>query len=123
MHFVLLAPFVVGGDLIAADQQPQRFGGVRHLHAEGFLQTEYPLAKLEKNYIKACAKGLLKVMSKMGISTQQSYRGAQIFEAIGLNRPFVEEYFTGTASRIQGVGLETIAEEAVRWHEHAPSFP
>ena len=62
--------------------------------------------KLEKNYIKAIGKGLLKVMSKMGISTQHSYRGAQIFEAIGLNSEFVDEYFTRTASRIEGVGIE-----------------
>ena len=58
-------------------------------------------------------------MSKMGISTQQSYRGAQIFEAIGLNSDFVDEYFTRTASRIEGVGLEAIAEESLRRHEHA----
>jgi glutamate synthase domain-containing protein 2/glutamate synthase domain-containing protein 1/glutamate synthase domain-containing protein 3 len=67
-------------------------------------------------YIKAINKGLLKTFSKMGISTLQSYRGAQVFEAIGLNRKFVDEYFTGTASRIEGVGLEVIAEEAARRH-------
>ena len=77
------------------------------------------LEKLHKAYVKAAVKGLLKVMSKMGISTQQSYRGAQIFEAIGLNSEFVEEFFTWTPSRIQGVGLEAIAEEALRRHEHA----
>ncbi len=77
--------------------------------------------KLQKNYIKSVNKGLLKVMSKMGISTQQSYRGAQIFEAIGLNSSFIDEFFTWTASRIEGVGLETIEEESLRWHEHA--FP
>src|SRR4029077_19746651 len=75
--------------------------------------------KLEKNFVKAVGKGLLKVMSKMGISTQQSYRGAQIFEAIGLNKTFVDEYFTWTASRIGGVGVEAIAEETLRWHELA----
>jgi glutamate synthase domain-containing protein 2/glutamate synthase domain-containing protein 1/glutamate synthase domain-containing protein 3 len=67
-------------------------------------------------YIKAVNKGLLKTFSKMGISTLQSYRGAQVFEAIGLNRKFVDTYFTGTASRIEGVGLDVIAEEAVRKH-------
>jgi glutamate synthase (NADPH) large chain len=70
-------------------------------------------------YIKAVNKGLLKTFSKMGISTLQSYRGAQVFEAIGLNRKFAETYFTGTASRIEGVGLDVIAEEAIRKHRHA----
>ncbi len=67
-------------------------------------------------YIKAVGKGLLKVMSKMGISTFQSYCGAQIFDAIGLSTDFVRRYFTGTHSKIEGVGLTEIAEEAVRWH-------
>jgi glutamate synthase domain-containing protein 2/glutamate synthase domain-containing protein 1/glutamate synthase domain-containing protein 3 len=70
-------------------------------------------------YIKAVNKGLLKTFSKMGISTLQSYRGAQVFEAIGLNRQFVDTYFTGTVSRIEGVGLNVIAEEAIRKHRHA----
>ncbi len=73
------------------------------------------------NYIKALNKGILKVMSKMGISTIQSYCGAQIFEAIGLNREFVDRYFTWTASRIGGVGLDVIAEETLRRHRQA--FP
>ena len=72
-----------------------------------------------KNYKKAVNKGLLKVFSKMGISTLQSYRGAQIFEALGLNQKFVEQYFTGTPSRIEGVGLDVIAKEAIMRHEHA----
>src|SRR5438477_5761083 len=74
-----------------------------------------------KNYIKALNKGILKVMSKMGISTLQSYCGAQIFEAVGLDRDFVDHYFTWTASRIGGVGLDVIAEEVRRRHEQA--FP
>ncbi len=65
-----------------------------------------------KNYKKAINKGLLKVFSKMGISTLQSYRGAQMFEAIGLNKALVDQYFTGTASRIEGVGLDVLAREA-----------
>ena len=73
------------------------------------------------NYLKALNKGLLKVISKMGISTIQSYRGAQIFEAIGLDKPFVDRYFTGTASRLQGVSLETVAAEALFRHRRA--FP
>ena len=72
-------------------------------------------------YIKAISKGLLKVMSKMGISTYQSYCGAQIFEAVGLSSAFVDKYFTGTSSVIEGVGLEEIAEEAVRLHRLAYS--
>ena len=69
-----------------------------------------------KNYIKAIGKGLNKVMSKMGISTYQSYCGAQIFEAIGLNSAFVARYFTGTATQVEGIGLAEVAEEAVRTH-------
>jgi glutamate synthase (NADPH/NADH) large chain len=70
-------------------------------------------------YIKAVNKGVLKVMSKMGISTLQSYRGAQIFEAIGLNEDFVSTYFTNTASRISGIGIDEIAEEVAARHRHA----
>src|SRR5205814_1799819 len=72
-----------------------------------------------KRYIKSIDKGLLKVMSKMGISTYQSYCGAQIFDAVGLKSDFVAKYFTGTATRIEGVGLADIAEEAVRRHRDA----
>jgi glutamate synthase (NADPH/NADH) large chain len=72
-----------------------------------------------KRYIKSIDKGLLKVMSKMGISTYQSYCGAQIFDAVGLKSDFVAKYFTGTATRIEGVGLAEIAEEAVRRHGDA----
>ena len=69
--------------------------------------------------MKATDKGLLKTFSKMGISTLQSYQGAQIFEAIGLNRALVERYFTGTSSRIEGVGMEVLAREALMKHEFA----
>ncbi|GFM30356.1 glutamate synthase large subunit [Novosphingobium sp. PY1] len=72
-----------------------------------------------KNYIKAIGKGIRKVMSKMGISTYQSYCGAQIFDAVGLSTEFVEKYFTGTATTIEGAGLLEIAEEAVRRHAAA----
>ncbi|HEX8809612.1 MAG TPA: glutamate synthase central domain-containing protein, partial [Xanthobacteraceae bacterium] len=72
-----------------------------------------------KRYIKSIDKGLLKVMSKMGISTYQSYCGAQIFDAVGLKSDFVARYFTGTATRIEGVGLAEIAEESVRRHRDA----
>jgi glutamate synthase (ferredoxin) len=74
-----------------------------------------------KNYIKAINKGVMKVMSKMGISTVQSYCGAQIFEAIGLNQDVIDRYFTWTSSRISGVGLDVIAEEAKARHRRA--FP
>ncbi len=72
-----------------------------------------------QHYIKALGKGLLKVFSKMGISTLQSYRGAQIFEAIGLNKQFVEKYFHGTSSRIEGIGLPILVEEARRKHAYS----
>jgi len=75
--------------------------------------------EIVKRYIKAIDKGLLKVMSKMGISTYQSYCGAQIFDAVGLRQDFVDLYFTGTHSRIEGVGLGEIAEETVRRHRDA----
>jgi glutamate synthase (NADPH/NADH) large chain len=75
--------------------------------------------EVQKNYIKAIGKGLLKVMSKMGISTYQSYCGAQIFDAVGLSTAFIEKYFTGTATTIEGSGLEEIAQETVRRHRDA----
>jgi len=80
--------------------------------------------KAVKNYIKAVVKGVLKVISKMGISTIQSYRGAQIFEAIGLSQAFVDKYFTWTASRIEGIGLDEVAEEVRLRHTRAfPPIP
>jgi glutamate synthase (NADPH/NADH) large chain len=72
-----------------------------------------------EHYLKAANKGLLKVMTKMGISTVQSYHGAQIFEAIGLNHDVIDRYFTWTASRIEGVGLDVIAQECQQRHHHA----
>ena len=77
--------------------------------------------KAVKNYIKSLNKGVLKVMSKMGISTIESYRGAQIFEAIGLNKQFVDKYFTWTASRIGGIGIDVVATEIALRHRKA--FP
>jgi len=73
----------------------------------------------EKHYIKGINKGVLKVMSKMGISTLHSYHGAQIFEAVGLNRDFVNDYFTHTATRIQGIGIDVVAEEVRKRHSYA----
>ncbi len=89
------------------------------LHRRGCYPPGVTFDTALKNYKKAINKGLLKVFSKMGISTLQSYRGAQVFEAIGLNRSLVEKYFTGTASRIEGVGLDVLAREAQAKHEHA----
>jgi glutamate synthase (NADPH/NADH) large chain len=75
--------------------------------------------KAIKNYVKAAGKGVLKVMSKMGISTVASYTGAQVFEAIGLSKELVDEYFTGTVSRLDGIGLDEIAGEVGRRHRIA----
>src|SRR4029453_8531654 len=72
-----------------------------------------------KNFVKASTKGVLKIMSKMGISTVASYTGAQVFEAIGLSDELVDEYFTGTTSRISGVGLDVLAEEVAARHRFA----
>jgi len=72
-----------------------------------------------KHFVKSINKGLLKTFAKMGISTLQSYQGAQVFEAIGLNKELVDSYFAGTASRLEGVGLEVLAREAQLKHEHA----
>jgi glutamate synthase (NADPH/NADH) large chain len=85
------------------------------------LRKELPLStyEVQKNYIKAIGKGVLKVMSKMGISTYQSYCGAQIFDAVGLSSAFIASYFTGTATTIEGVGLAEVAEETVRRHAAA----
>ena len=76
-------------------------------------------AQVQKNYIKAVGKGIMKVMSKMGISTYQSYCGAQIFDAVGLSSAFIDQYFTGTATTIEGIGLLEVGEETVRRHQAA----
>ena len=92
---------------------------IRNMKANGLLQTDLEWEKLRYNYIKAVCDGLLKVFSKMGISTLQSYQGAQIFEILGLNHEVVERYFTGATSRIEGIGLEEIAKEALVKHYFA----
>src|SRR2546430_7687539 len=84
------------------------------LRARG--EVDLPAEKVRANYIKAIGKGMLKVMSKMGISTFQSYCGAQIFDAIGLASELIEKYFTGTATMIEGVGLDEIAAETAARH-------
>jgi glutamate synthase (NADPH/NADH) large chain len=81
------------------------------------MTSDHELAK--KNFIKSISKGLYKVMSKMGISTYQSYCGAQIFEAVGLNSQLINAYFKGTATNVEGIGIEEIAEETMRIHQSA----
>ncbi|MCC6217689.1 MAG: glutamate synthase large subunit [Polyangiaceae bacterium] len=95
------------------------FESLRSMVAEGAIGGVTEPAVAIQKYIKALNKGLLKVMSKMGISTLQSYQGAQIFEAIGLSAELVERYFTGTASRLGGIDLDVIAEEIRRRHARA----
>jgi glutamate synthase (NADPH/NADH) large chain len=89
---------------------------VRILKNTGNLDTELSVKDLRYNYIKAVNEGLLKVLSKMGISTIQSYQGAQIFEIVGLSKEVVDKYFTGAISRISGIGLDEIAKEVLMNH-------
>ncbi|OCC03272.1 glutamate synthase subunit alpha [Labrys sp. WJW] len=89
------------------------------LHAQLEFPEEVDEYEVVKRYIKSIGKGVLKVMSKMGISTYQSYCGAQIFDAIGLSSGFVNEFFFGTATMIEGVGLDEVAAEAVSRHKDA----
>ena len=90
---------------------------LRELHHE--LPAELSADKALANYVKAIGKGLSKIMSKMGVSTYMSYCGAQLFEAIGLDKGLIDKYFRGTASQIGGLGIFEVAEEAVRMHEAA----
>ncbi len=94
------------------------FETIEDMIAQDMTDLDDPV-KAIKNYIKACDKGVLKVMSKMGISTVASYTGAQIFEAIGLAEDFIEEFFTGTVSRLSGIGVDALAEETSRRHRRA----
>jgi glutamate synthase domain-containing protein 2/glutamate synthase domain-containing protein 1/glutamate synthase domain-containing protein 3 len=110
-HFALL------GGYGAAAVHP--YLALETLHNMRDYLGDYDPKEAEKKYIKAISKGLLKVMSKMGISTYQSYCGAQIFEAVGLSSAFVEKYFTGTSSNVEGIGIFEIAEEAMRLHRKA----
>jgi glutamate synthase domain-containing protein 2/glutamate synthase domain-containing protein 3 len=93
------------------------------LHRQGAFPADCTWDKAFKNYMKSIDKGLLKTFSKMGISTLQSYQGAQIFETIGLQKSLVERYFTGTASRIEGVTMEVLAREALLKHQFAMQPP
>ena len=114
-HFALLFGFGVG-----AVNPYLVFETLDGMIEDGTLK-EISLEKATKNFLKGVNKGLLKTMSKMGISTLHSYRGAQIFEALGLSSKVVNTYFTGTASRIEGIDLEGIATEAAA--RHAKAWP
>jgi glutamate synthase (NADPH/NADH) large chain len=94
------------------------FESIEDLLVEGLLSGVTRREAL-RNYVKACGKGVLKIMSKMGISTVASYTGAQVFEAIGLSQELVDEHFTGTVSRLGGIGLDEVAEEVARRHRFA----
>ncbi len=111
-HFAMLAGY--GAEAIHPYLALETLADMR-----AFIPADISHKEACKRYIKAVDKGLLKVISKMGISTYQSYCGAQIFEAVGLNSEFVEKYFKGTSSNIEGIGLNQVAEEAVRWHRTA----
>ncbi|MBC7913275.1 MAG: glutamate synthase large subunit [Pyrinomonadaceae bacterium] len=91
---------------------------IQTLKDEGNLETSLEYKYLSKNYIKAVCDGLLKIFSKMGISTLQSYHGAQIFEILGINKTVVDKYFVGAVTRIAGLGLDEIAKETLFKHNH-----
>jgi len=111
MHFALL----IGYGASAVNP----YLALETLQAGQLQDTGVKPEKAVAHFIKAINKGLLKTFSKMGISTLQSYRGAQVFEAIGLSKRLVDRYFTGTVSRIEGVDLDVLAREAILKHEHA----
>jgi len=114
MHFALLIGYGA-----SAINPYLAFETLHDLKRLGLLPDKVTGPHAEKNFIKAINKGLLKTFSKMGISTLQSYRGAQVFEAVGLNKSLVDAYFSGTASRIEGVGLDVLAREAQMKHSFA----
>ena len=112
MHFALL--FGYGASII---NPYMSFAVIEQLVNNRIIQQD--LEKAQENYIRAVNKGLLKILSKMGISTLRSYRAAQIFEAVGLHPTLVNKYFKGTVSRIGGIGMEEIAEEVLIPHRKA----
>ncbi len=112
-HFCLLVGYGAG-----AINPYLAFETLEEMIAHGIIQN-VPPETAKKKYIKAIGAGILKVMSKMGISTLKSYHGAQIFEAVGLNGPTIDRYFTGTPSRLGGIDLDVIARETLMRHERA----
>ncbi|HQH25973.1 MAG TPA: glutamate synthase large subunit, partial [Oligoflexia bacterium] len=115
-HFCLLIGYGAG-----AVNPYLVFETIADAQRQRLFSEKLTLDQLRKNYIKAANKAILKVASKMGISTVQSYRGAQIFEAVGLSKYVVDKYFTHTVSRINGIGLEIIARESLERHHRG--FP
>ncbi len=113
-HFAVLAGY--GAEAI---NPYLAFETIAEMHKSGYFPPEVDEKECIARYIKSINKGLLKVMSKMGISTYQSYCGAQIFDAIGLSSGFIKQYFTGTATQIEGIGLEEIAKETFERHREA----
>jgi len=111
-HFAVLAGY--GAEAIHPYLAIQT---IEHLHDK--LPADLSAEKAVYNYIKAIGKGISKIMSKMGVSTYMSYCGSQLFEAIGINTETIDKYFTGTASKVQGIGVFEIAEEAIRLHKAA----
>ncbi|AGB41434.1 glutamate synthase family protein [Halobacteroides halobius DSM 5150] len=118
MHFALL----IGYGALAVNPY-LALETISYMSEEGLYLTEAEeeskRKKRQKKYIKAVEKGLFKIMSKMGISTIQSYRGAQIFEAVGLSSEFVEKYFPGTTTRIEGISLDVLEKEVITNHQDA----
>jgi glutamate synthase (NADPH/NADH) large chain len=116
MHFACLMGFGA-----SAINPYLAFEIIADMHEKGSLKSGIALEAAIENYITAVKKGLLKIMSKMGVSTIRSYKGAQIFEAVGLGESLIDRYFPGTPSRIGGIGLETIARESLERHAGALS--
>lgn len=114
MHFCLLCGY--GANAV---NPYLAFEVLDELHQKGRLHAKMESVQFVDNYIAAIKKGILKTTSKMGISTLRSYIGAQLFEAVGLNHAFIDQYFTGTSSRIGGVGLDKIAQETLARHHSA----
>ena len=112
MHFALLLGYGA-----SAVNPYMAFAVIDRLVKDKEIQLDYHTA--EKNYLKAVNKGLLKVISKMGISTMGSYRGAQLFEAVGVSQELIDRYFCGTTSKIGGVTLEEIYRDIVKFHTDA----
>ncbi|MEO0328300.1 MAG: glutamate synthase large subunit [Pseudomonadota bacterium] len=113
-HFCVLAGY--GAEAI---NPYLAFETLADMHSNGEFPEEVSSIEVVERYIKAIDKGILKVMSKMGISTYQSYCGAQIFDAVGLSSGFIDDYFFGTASVIEGVGLSEVAQETLKRHLNA----
>jgi len=115
-HFCLLIGYGAG-----AVNPYLAFETLADMHKDNLFPPALSLEEAKKNYIKAANKSIIKVASKMGISTVQSYRGAQIFEAVGISKTVVAKYFTGTSSRLNGIGLDVIATESLA--RHRAGFP